>query len=542
MTVASAVAKVGPYAGNGSQTVFAYTFKVFADSELQVVLRSAAGVETVQTLTTHYTVSGVGQDAGGNVTMVTAPPTGATLTIVRNVPFTQATDLRNQGGFYPEVHERVFDRLTMQTQQLSEEVGRAVKLTVASPIDPDVFNQSINTLAENVDDVNAVAAAISDVQTVAAIDGDVQAVAANVTDVTNFADVYYGPNASDPTLRRDGSALQAADLYFNTASAKIRAYTGSVWVDSGTPIPLTIATQQFNGTGSQTVFALSAAPAFAAALDVYISGVSQKLTADYSVSGTTLTFVAAPPAGTNNIYVKILSAYAGGVPNDGSVTTVKVADGAVTFAKIQNITTARVLGRATAGSGAIEELDAATARTVIGVSDQWVQISSTAITAVNQIDLTWTGGAYLCYKIYILGLRPSTSTASDLFMRVRRGGTFVAGASDYAVSDTWWNGTAAGVVSTTMSYSLLAQAGMAVEPFFGETNLLHADSAERIIIDSKTRHTSNSGFVGTPHSHSWFTANTGVGSGWLDGLRIGFVGGGPNFAAVGCIVVMGMKS
>jgi len=174
--------------------------------------------------------------------------------------------------------------------------------------------------------------------------------------------------------------------------------------------------------------------------------------------------------------------------------------------------------------------------------DRWVQLSSTAITAVSQIDLTWTGGAYLAYKIYILGLRPSASTASDLFMRVRRGGTFVAGASDYAVSDTWWNGTAAGVVSTTMGYSLLAQAGMAVEPFFGETNLLHADSAERIIIDSKTRHTSNSGFVGTPHSHSWFTANTGVGSGWLDGLRIGFVGGGPNFAAVGRIVVMGMKS
>jgi hypothetical protein len=319
MTVASATAKTGPYAGNGSQTVFPYTFKVFDQAELQVVLRSAAGVETVQTLTTHYTVSGVELPGGGNVTMVTAPPTGATLTIVRDVAFVQNTDLRNQGGFYPEVHERVFDRLTMQTQQLAESVGRAVKLSVTSAIDPDVFNQSINTLAENVDDVNAVAAAISDVQAVAAIDGDVQVVAANVADVTNFADVYQGPKATDPTLRNNGTALQNGDLYFNTVSGRMRVYTGSVWVDAGTPIPLTITTQQFNGTGAQTVFTLSAAPAFPAALDVFISGVAQRLTANYSVSGTTLTFVVAPPAGTNNIYVKILSAYAGGVPNDGVV-------------------------------------------------------------------------------------------------------------------------------------------------------------------------------------------------------------------------------
>lgn len=133
MTIASAVAKSGPYAGNGSQTVFAYTFKVFAASELQVVLRSAGGIETVQTLTTHYAVSGVGNDGGGNVTMVTAPPSGTTLTIVRNVPFVQLTDLRNQGGFYPEVHERVFDRLTQQTQQLNDSIGRALQVAVSTP-------------------------------------------------------------------------------------------------------------------------------------------------------------------------------------------------------------------------------------------------------------------------------------------------------------------------------------------------------------------------------------------------------------------------
>jgi hypothetical protein len=169
---------------------------------------------------------------------------------------------------------------------------------------------------------------------------------------------------------------------------------------------------------------------------------------------------------------------------------------------------------------------------------RWVQLSSTAITAVSQIDLTWTGGAYLAYKIHILGLRPGAATNNDLFIRVRRGGTFLAGATDYNKGDSWWNGTAVGNSASAESYSLIFQAGMNAEPGRAEIDLMQADSAERIIIDCKSRHTSN-----TPgHSRSWFTANTSAGSGWLDGARISFVGSATNFAAVGRIVVMGMKS
>jgi hypothetical protein len=174
----------------------------------------------------------------------------------------------------------------------------------------------------------------------------------------------------------------------------------------------------------------------------------------------------------------------------------------------------------------------------VAADNRWVQLSSTAITAVSQIDLTWTGGAYLAYKIHILGLRPGAATNNDLFIRVRRGGTFLAGATDYNKGDSWWNGTAVGNTASAESYSLIFQAGMNAEPGRAEIDLMQADSAERIIIDCKSRHTSN-----TPgHSRSWFTANTLAGSGWLDGARISFVGSATNFAAVGRIVVMGMKS
>jgi hypothetical protein len=43
---------------------------------------------------------------------------------------------------------------------------------------------------------------------------------------------------------------------------------------------------------------------------------------------------------------------------DGAVTTAKLADDSVPFAKMQNIATARLLGRATAGTGDVEELTA----------------------------------------------------------------------------------------------------------------------------------------------------------------------------------------
>ena len=81
--------------------------------------------------------------------------------------------------------------------------------------------------------------------------------------------------------------------------------------------PTTVAflTDQFSGTGSQTAFTLSAAPANTNSIIVAVSGVLQD-PATYSVSGTALTFSAAPPAGTGNISVRFL-----GIPASGVTTT-----------------------------------------------------------------------------------------------------------------------------------------------------------------------------------------------------------------------------
>ena len=118
MTVSSGISSVS-YSGNGATTGFSYTFKIFADSDLVVSLRdNATGVSTTQTLTTDYTVSGAGTNSGGTVTFVTAPASGKTVIIRRELPFTQETDYVENDPFPAQAHEDALDKLTMLTQQI----------------------------------------------------------------------------------------------------------------------------------------------------------------------------------------------------------------------------------------------------------------------------------------------------------------------------------------------------------------------------------------------------------------------------------------
>lgn len=143
MTVASATNRVS-YSGNGSSTVFAVPFYFLADSHLLVVLKSAAGVDTTQVLGTNYSVSGAGVESGGTVTMNVAPATGTTLTISRNVPITQETDLQPNDRLPAESLEDALDKLTMIDQQINENAIRAIKVPVS---DSTTLSTTLQTAA-----------------------------------------------------------------------------------------------------------------------------------------------------------------------------------------------------------------------------------------------------------------------------------------------------------------------------------------------------------------------------------------------------------
>lgn len=80
------------------------------------------------------------------------------------------------------------------------------------------------------------------------------------------------------------------------------------------PTSAAFVTDTFSGTGSQTDFTMSVAPASTTSMLVVAGGVLQD-PANYAIVGMTLRFSTAPPAGTGNISVRYLGIPASGVVN-----------------------------------------------------------------------------------------------------------------------------------------------------------------------------------------------------------------------------------
>ena len=128
MTVSSTTVKQS-YSGNGSTSAFTYSFKINSINELKVIIRSSTGTETVKSISTHYNVSDTG--SGGTVTFTSGniPASGETVVLLRNTNLTQTTDYVENDPFPAESHEGALDKLTLQIQEVQEEVDRSIKLS-----------------------------------------------------------------------------------------------------------------------------------------------------------------------------------------------------------------------------------------------------------------------------------------------------------------------------------------------------------------------------------------------------------------------------
>jgi hypothetical protein len=273
MTVSTSVYKAGPYAGSGTTGPFTVTFRFLANSHLRVIKTSTTGSETTLNLGVDYSVTGAG-GASGTVTLTSPLLTGEKLTIVRNVPLTQETDYVFDDSFQAESHEQALDKLTMITQQLAEEVDRAVKVSPSSTDDPDALIASIKTSEQNAAASAASAAASYD----------------------QFDDRYLGAKTSNPTLDNDGNALQVGAEYWNSVSNERRTWTGSAWVSSITVVPDNSVTTTKLADASVTTAKLAGASvttaklADGAAVGAKLGSKIQSISA--SVSGNALTISA----------------------------------------------------------------------------------------------------------------------------------------------------------------------------------------------------------------------------------------------------------
>lgn len=128
MTIGTNIFK-NQYTGNGSNTVFTYGFKIFNENDIDVLLD-----DTLQTITTDYTVSGVGSDTGGNVTFLVPPASGVTVTLTRDEPLTQEIDYVENDDFPSAAHEEGLDRSTIRDQFLQEQINRCILLSAGTTL------------------------------------------------------------------------------------------------------------------------------------------------------------------------------------------------------------------------------------------------------------------------------------------------------------------------------------------------------------------------------------------------------------------------
>lgn len=229
MTVSSTGNKA-QFPGAGTTGPFPFDFKVFAQSDLEVIQTDASDVETTLTLTTDYTVSlnaDQNNDPGGSVSLVAALPVGELLTVVRNIEATQETDIANGGGFYPEAIENALDKLTMLTQQNTEAISRSVKTGVGSASTPDELIESVFA--------HAAGAAAS----ASAADASADAAAASAVSADASADAS-AQSAIDAAAAVGGVKATSTDTTPSNLSAKIIAGPG-----------VTLTTQ--NPTGNATI-------------------------------------------------------------------------------------------------------------------------------------------------------------------------------------------------------------------------------------------------------------------------------------------------
>jgi hypothetical protein len=387
LTVESTINKSGPYAGAGSTGPFLVEFRFLDQTHLRVIKTSTAGVNSDLVLTTDYSVAGVGNPTG-SVTLTAPLALGENLTIVRNVPATQEANYVQNDAFPAESHEDALDKATMLIQQLQERVASALALPpTASGVNTELPVPQANFL--------------------------------------------IGWNSSADGLGNiDPSTLAAIVAYGNFSKL-----IGS-------------------GDGSTKDFIASSDLISENNAQVHISGIRQRPGTDYTILGTKLSFVTAPGVGTNNILVVWGSALPVGSVSDASVTTpklvdgvltadtagrakmadsyvttAKIADDAVTFAKTQNISTARVLGRSSAGTGDIEQLSLSGNLNLSGGVLSANPVLGTAVNTTSGTFVDLTGIPSWVKRITLMLKGVSTNGVAAYFLQLGAGSIDTSGYS-----------------------------------------------------------------------------------------------------------------
>ncbi|EOG7951592.1 phage tail fiber protein [Klebsiella aerogenes] len=135
------------YTANGLTTVFTYEFYIISASDLQVSING-------DVVTSGYTVAGVGNKDGGDITFLTPPANGAVVMLERVVPTYRLTDYQDNGDLLADTVNKDFDRIWMAIQRAFIDLG----LVLTRPLFGGPYNAQgyrISNLADPVDNQDA---------------------------------------------------------------------------------------------------------------------------------------------------------------------------------------------------------------------------------------------------------------------------------------------------------------------------------------------------------------------------------------------------
>ena len=121
MTVADNTSR-NQYTATSGQTVFAYTFEIVDKGDI-VVLKNG----TTLSEGTNYTVSNVGNDSGGNVTLTAGATTGDILTLYRDMPYSRTQNYTNSGDFLASEVNSDFDNLWLAGEQTNRSFSQSIR-------------------------------------------------------------------------------------------------------------------------------------------------------------------------------------------------------------------------------------------------------------------------------------------------------------------------------------------------------------------------------------------------------------------------------
>ncbi len=129
------------YTANGGQTVFDYDFLILDSADLVVKETKDPGGDNESTTTLtegagkDYTVSGVGDESGGSITLNSGADDGDLYTLQRKSPIERITDFLQAGGYRAEDINRQLDEIFLILQELELKIKRGLTSSVESSVE-----------------------------------------------------------------------------------------------------------------------------------------------------------------------------------------------------------------------------------------------------------------------------------------------------------------------------------------------------------------------------------------------------------------------